>query len=234
MFKKNLFWLVPALLLMLVVGCAEEADKISAPETATDLEYDLNNDFEPPVDADTTSTTGDTGAFAKLGASMRVAWPFGHWQLIKDWTGWRGPRTSTWTHRGAEFYARDLNQRNGLDYGINIYAGFAGRVVKVYKNCQNGNQGCNGGYGNEVVIYDYNRHVALRYAHLSSVAVSKGQWVGYGQYLGKTGNTGRSSGPHLHIVGFENINHFDGSGYPIIPTPQDSYHYACAIYFDWW
>lgn len=43
------------------------------------------------------------------------------------------------------------------------------------------------------------------YAHLSSVAVKAGQTVTKGQLIGKSGNTGNSSGPHLHFEMRNNI-----------------------------
>lgn len=165
---------------------------------------------------------------------MGVAWPFGSWQKLSDWTGWDGSRTSGMggsycngtrnsTHSGAEYNARDLNQKQGLDYGIVAYAGIAGKIMYA---------GWQDGYGYTVVIYDKSRHVALRYAHLSVIAVSVNTQVSVGSYIGKTGNSGLSTGSHLHIVGYENIN--DNNSNPIIPTLCDSDYYACAIYFYTW
>lgn len=52
-------------------------------------------------------------------------------------------------------------------------------------------------YGNLVVINHGNGYETF-YAHLDSVAVYPGQVVEKGQYIGASGNTGCSSGPHLH------------------------------------
>jgi murein DD-endopeptidase MepM/ murein hydrolase activator NlpD len=53
-------------------------------------------------------------------------------------------------------------------------------------------------YGNLVVINHGNGYETL-YAHLNSINVYPGQVVEQGQYIGASGNTGRSSGPHIHF-----------------------------------
>jgi murein DD-endopeptidase MepM/ murein hydrolase activator NlpD len=55
-----------------------------------------------------------------------------------------------------------------------------------------------GGYGRMVVI-DHGDGVQTRYAHLSQIIVRRGQQVAAGQRLGKSGATGRVTGPHLHF-----------------------------------
>ncbi len=54
-----------------------------------------------------------------------------------------------------------------------------------------------GNYGLLVVV-DHGRGIESRYAHLSRLAVSRGQGVTRGQAVGLVGSTGRSTGPHLH------------------------------------
>jgi murein DD-endopeptidase MepM/ murein hydrolase activator NlpD len=53
-------------------------------------------------------------------------------------------------------------------------------------------------YGNLIVINHGNGYETL-YAHLNGINVYPGQVVEQGQYIGASGNTGRSSGPHLHF-----------------------------------
>jgi murein DD-endopeptidase MepM/ murein hydrolase activator NlpD len=67
--------------------------------------------------------------------------------------------------------------------------------------------GCGGGYGNYLSI-DHGTYKGVKfrsvYAHLSSVTVRDGQYVGKGQQVGKVGTTGMSSGYHLHFEIREN------------------------------
>jgi murein DD-endopeptidase MepM/ murein hydrolase activator NlpD len=51
--------------------------------------------------------------------------------------------------------------------------------------------------GNHVII-DHGFGVFTGYSHMSQVNVTRGQLVTRGQILGLSGNSGRSSGPHLH------------------------------------
>jgi len=58
--------------------------------------------------------------------------------------------------------------------------------------------GWQGGYGNFIIV-NHGNGMITRYAHCSSINVSKGQQVTRGQTIGAVGSTGRSTGPHLHF-----------------------------------
>lgn len=89
-----------------------------------------------------------------------------------------------------------LHGYNGVDYGAPVgtpvLAAAAGRVITSRFG------GWNGGYGNFIVIEHPNGTQTL-YGHLSKISVWQGQSVAKGQVIGKSGNTGRSTGPHLHF-----------------------------------
>ncbi len=86
---------------------------------------------------------------------------------------------------------------NGVDLGAKagtpVYAAATGTVIVAKSG-----GGYNGGYGNYVVISHDNGTQTL-YAHLSSVATSVGASVDKGTNIGAVGNTGRSTGYHLHF-----------------------------------
>jgi murein DD-endopeptidase MepM/ murein hydrolase activator NlpD len=53
-------------------------------------------------------------------------------------------------------------------------------------------------YGIHVILEGRRRRIRVGYCHLSSVTVVLGEWVDRGQVIGYSGNTGRTTGPHLH------------------------------------
>lgn len=89
---------------------------------------------------------------------------------------------------------------NGIDFGVNvgtpIYSALAGTVIGT----GNTDASCNGvSYGKWVLIRHANGLTTL-YAHLSKIQVAEGDKVATRQKIGLSGNTGYSTGPHLHFT----------------------------------
>ena len=76
-----------------------------------------------------------------------------------------------------------------LETGDPVYATFDGRV-RICTYVRNG-------YGNLVVLR-HDNGLETFYGHLSEINVKPNEWVTAGQVIGKGGNTGRSTGSHLH------------------------------------
>ena len=83
----------------------------------------------------------------------------------------------------------------GIDYradtGTPVVASRSGKVIET-------TGGWSGGWGISVVL-DHGSGLTSRYAHLSRTAVTVGQTVSQGNVVGYSGNTGFSTGPHLHF-----------------------------------
>ena len=93
-------------------------------------------------------------------------------------------------HKGVDFAARP---------GTNVVAVASGIVTYA---------GRYGSYGNFVEI-DHGNNYKTRYAHNKAVIVTKGDSVSKGQIIAKLGNTGRSTGPHLHFEVLKNDKHIN-------------------------
>lgn len=100
------------------------------------------------------------------------------------------PTAGTITSR---FGIRSSGMHTGMDIanssGTNIYASADGTVKFT---------GWYGGYGN-LVIVTHGNGIDTYYAHCNTILVTAGQQVTQGQLIAKMGNTGNSSGPHLHL-----------------------------------
>lgn len=82
--------------------------------------------------------------------------------------------------------------------GIDIAGGIAGRPIVAAESGRVMTAGVLGGYGNCVTV-DHGGGISTLYAHMSRIAVSRGQMVKKGQTLGWVGDTGLATGPHLHF-----------------------------------
>jgi murein DD-endopeptidase MepM/ murein hydrolase activator NlpD len=108
---------------------------------------------------------------------------------------------SIWPVRGwvtSDFSVR-LDPYTGervMHEGIDV-AGAAGTPVRAPADGTVVFSGLEGGYGH-VLVLDHGYGLKTRYGHLSRIDVKVGEKVKRGQFIAAVGNTGRSTGPHLH------------------------------------
>ena len=88
-------------------------------------------------------------------------------------------------HRGLDFSA---------PVGTPVRAPASGRVKRASR----------GGSLGLLLEVDHSNGLVTRYGHLSEILVEKGDWVTRGQIVARVGNTGRSTGPHLHYEVVQN------------------------------
>ncbi|MCL5004583.1 MAG: peptidoglycan DD-metalloendopeptidase family protein [Patescibacteria group bacterium] len=121
-----------------------------------------------------------------------LAWPI---KLVKD--GGIGRITQ---HQGERSYLYRGKPHNGLDIGASIgtpvYAADDGIVEAADNNDKSYYRKYQ--YGKYVLI-KHNNNMATLYAHLSKYVVARGTNVKRGELIGYSGNTGYSTGPHLHL-----------------------------------
>ncbi|WP_327263776.1 M23 family metallopeptidase [Streptomyces sp. NBC_01232] len=133
----------------------------------------------------TTVTAKAAGAAGAAGAAKTGLWdkPLENYTLSATF----GKGGNMWSHKHS-------GQDFAVPVGTPVKAAAAGVVVK---------SGPNGGgdgpaYGNAIVIKHANNTYS-QYAHLSKLQVKIGQKVKASQRIALSGNTGNSSGPHLHF-----------------------------------
>ncbi len=102
----------------------------------------------------------------------------------------------------------------GADTGTPVVATYSGQVSIA---------DWLGGYGLTVVLDHRNKSKETLYGHMSELFVRPGEWVEQGEVIGRVGNTGMSTGPHLH---FE-LRKLTNQGWVAI-NPQNEMEFALA------
>ncbi|MFI6486619.1 M23 family metallopeptidase [Streptomyces sp. NPDC050564] len=102
--------------------------------------------------------------------------------------------SATFNQAGGMWAHKHSGQDFAVPQGTEVVAAHGGTVVKA------GGNGAGDGpaYGNAIVIKHGNGTYS-QYAHLSRIDARVGQVVATGQHIALSGNTGNSSGPHLHF-----------------------------------
>jgi murein DD-endopeptidase MepM/ murein hydrolase activator NlpD len=194
----------------------EEGNRISAIAAQFKVEPDAIINY-PGNNFDLTQVDSD-GANIQPGTWLIVP---GGWRPIKDWgppaitrdnpataryygegacgaiySGAIGTGTFIWptTDRGVSGYGFDPSVHPAIDIagteGNPVYATDSGVIVYAGWSAY--------GYG-QLIVIDHGNGWQSAYAHLSVVGVSCGQSVYQGGYIGALGNTGNSTGAHLHF-----------------------------------
>lgn len=132
--------------------------------------------------------------------ALGIAWFYGRWNkggvkggsekmilpLNNDITSAFGSRQHP--IEGGEAFHNGVDIRGAV--GDLIVSPADGRVENIYYNPAGGNQ----------LLILHNNGYTSGYAHLSAYFVTKGQWVVRGQVIAAVGNTGNTTGPHLHLT----------------------------------
>lgn len=126
--------------------------------------------------------------------SAVLSWPLDN-VIITQYFG-----NTAFASRNAQIY--NGNGHNGIDLGTptgtELKSSAGGRVVGVGDT----DNTCQGASYGKWVLVQHNNGLSTLYAHMSLIRVQPGQEVGQGQIIGFSGNTGYSTGPHLHFTVF--------------------------------
>jgi len=138
-----------------------------------------------------TETTESNGKIMASGEPESISYGSGYGLRVDPVTGEANKK-----HNGLDI--------DGVENSTNIIAVKSGTVVSIIDdnggNCVVGNKSCGGGFGNFVILQHTDGNYTV-YAHMAqgSIVVKSGDTVDQGQVLGKVGNTGKSTGAHLHF-----------------------------------
>lgn len=104
---------------------------------------------------------------------------------------------------GSEFGEQRIGYtHNGQDMGVDPGSPVVSPVdAKAFADSQGGE-----GYGDYVGLFDSKNNTSYVFGHLSKQEVSTGDMVKKGQIIGRSGNTGHSTGPHIHFGVATNSN----------------------------
>lgn len=156
---------------------------------------DDSDDNNSSNDTSSSDDDQDSGYSAPDGdgiATGTLSWPVPGFYSISSGFGYRWGTN----HNGIDIAGGGIS-------GATITAADGGTVVTVATGCshnygKDSSCGCNGGWGNYVVI-DHGNGITTLYAHCTDVFVSVGQSVSANQAIASVGSTGYSTGAHCHF-----------------------------------
>ena len=163
--------------------------------------------------------SGNTGSGSNLGyidsnSEDNYWWPVGGTEVEeKDGVEYATGTPSSLVVTSEFSPSRTINgvtsSHTGMDIGASgnqtdyVIASMKGVIYSTFNGCNNNGyyqNKCGGGYGNHIVI-EHANGVYTVYAHLypNSIRLSRGDTVNQGQIIAEMGNSGSSTGKHLHI-----------------------------------
>jgi len=178
----------------------EEERKRQEELAAQQNQSDDTEDTSTESTTDTSSGDSSSGSTSSSASSSGFIWPCPN---VLNYTDTYGYRTID-EEGGASDFHKGIDITKPGCYGETIVASAAGTVIQA---SDTGN-----GYGNCVII-DHGNGISTLYAHMSSCAVSVGDYVSQGQTIGYIGSTGYAYGNHCHFEVRVNGQHTDPFNY---------------------
>lgn len=183
-----------------LVDKAQNSIKIKVPEKSDEI----------PNEKSGPEKIGGSTAKKKIKKKPLFDWPVWEARMTRGYLP-RGTKKRRRPHRGIDLAAPRGSAVLSSHEGVVIYTGSGfkgyGKMIML-ESVDSRNNGSNNGSNNS----SNNSSWATLYGHLDKILVYEGKRVKQGEVIGALGNTGRSSGPHLH---FE-IRRLNG---PIDPLP---------------
>lgn len=182
----------------LISSCVHSEKKIDQSFLEKDLQTEIkidkeNNSIKIIPDQKTLSKDSKKSVKKKVKQKFQFDWPIWEARMTRGFLP-RGTRRRKRPHKGIDLAA---------PRGTAVMASHDGKVIYAGKGFK--------GYGKMIMIESPDGWATL-YGHLDKIIVFEGMNLKQGEVIGALGNTGRSSGPHLH---FE-IRKLDG---PVDPLP---------------
>ncbi|MBE6855229.1 MAG: hypothetical protein E7501_06255 [Ruminococcus sp.] len=176
----------------------DEIDSKSAEQDAIAAEIKRQQELAQQQQQNGGNSGGNSGGNDTVAPfTGQLAWPVPGFYWISSYYGYRWGKL----HAGIDIAGGGIS-------GATVVASEAGTVTLVRGGCthnykKSSSCGCNGGYGNYVVV-DHGNGLSTLYAHLATINVSYQQQVSKGTSLGTVGSTGWSTGFHLHYAVIQN------------------------------
>jgi len=132
----------------------------------------------------------DTGLLPTVGSSP-LSWPVARVIITQYFgnTAFANAHTVLYNGRG----------HNGVDLGVSLGSAIVAPADGVVEGAGNTDTACQGASYGKWILIKHNNGLSTLYGHLSAIKVAEGQTVTRGEMIGLSGNTGFSTGPHLHF-----------------------------------